>query len=204
MSSAAQMTQIDGAHDKPGSRPATSRSWKALIFSVFTLLLGGCGPERITSDWQHFNPPLEAPPFTLPTLEGSSVSLSDLRGRVVLVEFWATWCGPCRFSLPSLEVIYKRYRDRGVTALLINEGEKPETITKWAERRFTATILLDQSAEVGRQYGVEGLPRLFVLDQDGRIVYAHAGYGGGLEQNLTLILNQLLDPHKGKAGDDHG
>ncbi len=117
------------------------------------------------------------------------------------MEFWATWCGPCRFSLPSLEVIYKRYRNRGVTVLLINDGETPEAVRKWAKRRFTAPILLDQSQEVVNRYGVTGIPRLFIVDQDGRLIYAHEGYGGGLEKNLSLILEELLTP---KSKTTHG
>ena len=164
-----------------------------VLASVMAALLSSCGPESITADWHRVDPPLQAPPFTLPTLDGTSISLSDVRGRIVLVEFWATWCGPCRFSLPSLEVIYKRYRGRGVTALLIDEGERSETVKAWAKRQFTAPIALDRDGAVGQRYGVDSLPRLFILDREGRILYAHAGYGGGLEQNLSLILNALLD-----------
>jgi thiol-disulfide isomerase/thioredoxin len=137
----------------------------------------------------------------LPQLDGKAATLSDYVGRVVIIEFWATWCGPCRFSLPSLEVVYKRYRDRGVTVLLINEGETAEKARAWAARRFTAPILLDEGEYVGRRYGVEGIPRLFVVDQTGRLVYVHDGYGGGLERNLTSILEQLL---AGNVPAEHG
>ena len=143
---------------------------------------------------------MPAPGFTLPQLDGPPVSLSDLRGRVVIMEFWATWCNPCRFSLPSLEVIYKRYRNRGVTVLLINEGEEPDRIHPWAQKRFTAPILLDQEERVGRRYQVTGIPRLFILDQEGRLIYAHEGYGGGLERNLTLILEELLGTGSDPSG----
>ena len=179
-------------------------SHRVFLTSCLLLVAAGCGPETVSPDWHRVDPPLEAPPFTLPTLDGGSMSLSDARGRVAIVEFWATWCGPCRSSLPSLEVIYKRYRDRGATVLLLNEGESAEAVNQWTERRFTAPILLDQTEAVGRQYGVEGLPRLFMLDRDGRIIYEHAGYGGGLEQNLSLILDQLLSPKEGKKVNGHG
>ena len=160
------------------------------------LLAGGCAPDTISSDWHRIEPRVEAPDFTLPQLDGKSVALADLRGRVVIMEFWATWCGPCRFSLPSLEVIYQQYRDRGVTVLLIDQGETAEVVRKWAAKRFTAPILLDRKTEVGAQYEVHGIPRLFLVDRDGRLIYAHAGYGGGLERNLRLILDDMLEaPH---------
>ncbi|MBI2104476.1 MAG: TlpA family protein disulfide reductase [Candidatus Omnitrophica bacterium] len=158
------------------------------------LVLAGCGQQGIGADWKRIEPGVAAIDFELPQLDGPPVKLSDYRGRVVVMEFWATWCGPCRFSLPSLEVIYKRYRDRGMTVLLINEGEEAEVARKWAEKRFTAPILLDRDQAVGARYRVRGIPRLFIVDQAGNLAYAHEGYGGGLERNLTLILDEFLAP----------
>ena len=160
------------------------------------LLLGavvsGCQSEGISSDWHRMTTPVEAPDFSLQRLDGGTVTLSELRGRVVIVEFWATWCGPCRFSLPSLEVIAKKYRDRGVTVLLINQGEAADAVRAWAGKRFTTPILLDPGTGVAQHYGVSSIPRLFILDQQGRFIYGHQGYGGGLEHNLALILDGLL------------
>ena len=165
----------------------------SLSFIAVFWFVAGCAQETsVSTDWERVEPTKESVDFSVQQLDGSAVSLSGYRGRVVIMEFWATWCGPCRFSLPSLEVIYKRFRDRGATVLLINQGEDADTVRKWAERRFTAPILLDTDQRVGRLYGVSGIPRLFIVDQEGRIVYAHAGYGGGLERNLALILEQLL------------
>ena len=152
----------------------------------------GCEPTGIGSDWRRIDPPIAAEPFTLDALDGSPVTFAALKDRVVVMEFWATWCTPCRFSLPSLEAIAKRYRDRGVTVLLINVGEEPDKVRKWAERRYTSPILIDEGGKVAGRYGVEAIPRLFIADQAGRLVWAHQGYGGGLEQSLTLILDELL------------
>ena len=129
-------------------------------------------------------------------LDGGTVSFADYRGRVVIMEFWATWCPPCRYSTPSLEAIYRRYRDRGVTVLLINEGEPAERVRAWVERRFTAPVLLDTDGRVAQLYQVAGIPRLFIVDQNGQIMYDRSGYRGGLEHNLTLILNELLTPNR--------
>ena len=170
----------------------------AVVCGLWSVVcVAGCGPERIGSDWKAIQPSVAAPDFTLPQLEGPPVTLSALKGRVVVMEFWATWCGPCRFSLPSLEVIHRRYHDRGVSVLLINEGENEREIRRWAGRRFTAPILLDATQEVGERYEVRAIPRLFLVDQTGHIVYAHEGYGGGLEQSLSQILDQLLSGSHG-------
>ena len=163
----------------------------AAILSVM-LLLSGCEPDGLSPDWKRIQPGLAARNFTLPQLDGGQVSLSQLKGRVVVMEFWATWCGPCRFSLPSLEVISKQFRDRGATVLLINQGEQADQVRAWAGKRFTAPILLDRDGTVGNLYGVRGIPRLFIVDRNGKLAYAHEGYGGGLERSLKLILDELL------------
>ena len=166
------------------------RSRFLLLIGFSVLAATGCGSSA--PEWPRLDPPIAAPDFSLQQLDAGTVRLSDLRGRVVVMEFWATWCGPCRFSTPSLDVIYRRFRDRGVTVLLINQGEEPDTVRKWVNGRFQAPILLDQERRVAMRYGVQGIPRLFIVDQAGQILYAHSGYGGGLEHDLGAILTQLL------------
>ena len=164
-----------------------------MLFVAGGVMLAGCAPGGLGGDWKKIEPPVPAPGFTLPQLDAAQpVALSALRGRVVVMEFWATWCGPCRFSLPSLEAIHRKYRDRGVTILLINQGETPQAVRQWAGTRFTAPILLDEDTRVGARYQVRSIPRLFVVDRQGRLRWAHAGYGGGLERNLSLVLDELL------------
>ncbi len=153
----------------------------------------GCGPAQLSDDWQRLPRPVEAPDFTLNALNGPPGTLSSLRGRVVIMEFWATWCGPCRMSTPSIEAIYREHKDKPVSVLLINADEDAGRIREWADNRFTATILLDSEGIVRRQYGVSGIPQLFILDKQLRIAYDKSGYGGGLEQNLRLIIKQLLE-----------
>ena len=165
---------------------------RRLLIGLVLLAVCGCAPDTITSDWQRVEPPVAAADFALRRIDGGTVSLTDYRGRVVILEFWATWCGPCRFSLPSLEVIYNKYRSRGVAVLLVNCGEPADRVRAWAERRFTAPILLDEGAAVAERYGVASLPRLFIINQAGQMIYRHAGYGGGLEHNLTRMLEDLL------------
>ncbi len=165
--------------------------WRGFL-AVLLLLAGACGSGAIAPEWKRLDPRPAAHEFTLPQLDGPPVTLSAFRGRVVLMEFWATWCGPCRYSTPSLDAIFKAYRGRGVSVLLINVGESPEQVRAWAKRRFTAPILLDRDGQVVNEYGVSGIPRLFIVDREGRIVYDHGGYRGGLEQNLRLILKELL------------
>ncbi len=161
--------------------------------------LSGCQPATLT--WQPLATPVAALDFTLLALTGGPVTLSGLRGQVVVMEFWATWCGPCQYSSPSLEVISRRFRGRGVTVLLINEGQTAEAVRAWARGRFTTPILLDEGVRVADAYGVNGLPQLFVIDQQGMIRYAESGYTGGLERNLSGVLGHMLaTPKAAKHG----
>ena len=160
------------------------------------LYASGCQPGGLSDEWHRLEQPVAAPDFTLPRLDGSSVTLSGLRGKGVIMDFWATWCGPCRMSTPSLEAIYREHKDRPVTVLLVNAGETADEVRKWAKQRFTAPILLDTAGVVRRQYGISGIPKLFVINQQGQIVYAHSGYGGGLEQSLRAIIQELLTGEK--------
>ncbi len=152
--------------------------------------LVGCAAE--TSDWRPLAAPVPAVDFTLPQVGGGTVRLGELRGRVVLVEFWATWCEPCRYSSPSLDVTYRRFRDQGVMALLVNQGESEDVVRRWAGKRFVAPILLDEDSAVGAAYEVDGIPTLLVIDRAGNVRYRESGYAGGLERNLRVILTGLL------------
>lgn len=118
-----------------------------------------------------------APAFVLPGLSGTPVHLSDHRGRVVLLNFWATWCPPCRAEMPSMEKLYQAYRDRGLVILAIS-GDRTSRSTVEAfvqELGVTFPILLDPAGEVFAQYGVRGLPTSYLLDRRGRFVSAEAG-----------------------------
>ena len=171
------------------------KNWGGPFFPslVFAVLAAGCGPTGLGADWHRVEPRPPAPSFTLTSVAGEPVSLDRLRGKIVVMEFWATWCGPCRFSLPSLELLAQRYAGRGVAVLLINQEEQREAVVAWLDDRYhAAKVLLDQDGAVGAAYQVQSIPRLFVLDADGRIAYLHAGYGGGLERNLAMVLDELL------------
>jgi len=123
--------------------------------------------------WLRPGTPEIAPDFALSDLSGRAVRLSALRGRVVLVNLWTTWCPPCREEMPSMERLYQRVRDRGVELLAVSEDD-PDTQdavrTFVREMDVSFPVLLDPDREVGRLYGVWGYPETFVIDRQGRIV----------------------------------
>jgi peroxiredoxin len=112
----------------------------------------------------------QAPDFSLADLQGNPVRLSRLRGRVVVLNFWATWCPPCRNELPDLQSFYADYQSRGVMVLGINQREAIDLVRDFRDnQKLTFPILLDHDSQVGKQYHVDSLPRTVFLDRSGTI-----------------------------------
>ena len=137
---------------------------------------GGSGPpamERLLEalDLGGYAPDDAAPPFDAVTLDGRAVSLPRLRGRVVFVTFWASWCRPCKEELPLFERLYRQHKSRGLTVLGINVREGVDTIRPFTKPLgLTFPLPLDADGDISRQYGVVGLPTTFLIDRDGRPV----------------------------------
>jgi len=109
-----------------------------------------------------------APDFTLQDLAGQTVSLSSLRGKVVYIDFWATWCGPCRAALPGLQDLTDKLRDQGLEVVTIDQGESLDQVRSFIERKkYSFRVLLDPGNAVGNTYGVHGLPTSVLVDRNG-------------------------------------
>ena len=108
--------------------------------------------------------------FTLKDLSGKTWTFSELRGKVVLVNFWATWCPPCRKEMPDLETLYERFRSQGLVVLGISDEEQAKVEPFIRERKVTFPVLLDPGRKVNEAFVVEGIPKSFVYDRDGKLV----------------------------------
>ena len=108
--------------------------------------------------------------FTLPDLHGKTWTLKDLRGEVVLVNFWATWCPPCQKEMPDLEALYKQFHHQHFVILAISDEEADKVRPFIAERKITYPVLLDPGRKVNSLFQVEGIPKSFVYDRDGKLV----------------------------------
>lgn len=120
-----------------------------------------------------------APNFKLDAVEGKPVSLADLSGKVVVIDFWATWCGPCRASLPHLNKLYNEMKEKGLVVYAIDEQEDKKDVQEFATTtKLTVPILLDSEGKVGGQYGVTGIPQTVVIGKDGKVKKVMIGFGG--------------------------
>jgi len=117
-----------------------------------------------------------APGFTLPRPDGPPLSLADLRGTVVFLNFWATWCVPCRDEMPALEKLYRAYRERSFTVVAVNVRESKDTAAPFLrEVRVTFPAVLDGDGAVARLYAVRSLPVSLLVDREGRILFKAFG-----------------------------
>ena len=130
--------------------------------------------------------------FTLKTAEGGSFRLSEQRGKVVLVNFWATWCPPCKEEMPAMQRLHERYRKDGFVLLAISLDADPRVVRPYvAEHRFTFPVGLDSRMEVANAYGVRALPASFVVDRDGTMAAMAIGprqWDGAASQALVAAL----------------
>ncbi len=135
--------------------------------------------------------------FALPDMDKKIHRLSEARGKLTMVNFWATWCPPCRRELPSMQRLWEQLRDEGFTMYAINIGEDEEAIFPFLLStgvELTFPILLDARSEVIKQWPVVAIPTTFVLDRDGRIVYRAVGGREWDDAKLVEQLRALLKP----------
>lgn len=157
---------------------------------VSAILPGGTNTPGIAAPQAGFL----APEFTLTTLEGETISLSDLRGQAVLVNIWASWCIPCRSEMPAMQTMYEDYADQGFTILAVNatsQDSRQDAADFVAENGLTFPILLDIDGIVGEQYRVSALPSSFFILPDGTIQEVVIG-GPMAEALLRTRIETLL------------
>ena len=134
-----------------------------------------------------------APDFTLHTMNGPNMRLREQRGRVVMVNFWASWCGPCRQEMPQLNRLYEKYHAAGFVLLGVNvdddQGKASEVAGKLG---VTFPVLLDTDKTVSRLYELSTMPSTVIIDRDGKVRYVHRGYLTGYEDNYEKQIRELL------------
>ena len=126
------------------------------------------------------SPRAQAPDFTLRQIDGPNLRLGEQRGRVVMVNFWATWCGPCRVELPQLAKLHEKYRGSGFQLLAVNIDEDPNAARALASKLgLKFPVLLDTDKKVVGTYDLNAMPATVLIDKDGRVRHLHRGYREG-------------------------
>jgi peroxiredoxin len=134
-----------------------------------------------------------APDFTLRTAEGKNLRLHEQRGRVVLVNFWATWCGPCRQEMPLLNQLYQKYQGSGFTMLGVNvDTDSRHAISVANKLGVSFPVLLDGEKSVSKLYDLSSMPSTLLIDRDGKVRYVHRGYQVGYEALYEKQIRELL------------
>ena len=134
-----------------------------------------------------------APAFTLTALSGQQGALSQYKGQVVMVNFWATWCGPCQQEMPLLDQMYKKYKPAGFTLIGVNvDKEAPAVKELLARKPVSFPVLLDPANQVSKAYHVDEMPSSVIIDRKGEIRYIHRGYRPGDENEYQDRIRQLI------------
>lgn len=151
----------------------------ALVVSSAALAAGGdAGP---------------APAFTLTALSGQQAALSQFKGQVVMVNFWATWCGPCQQEMPLLDQMYRKYKPAGFTLIGVNvDKETPVVKELLARKPVSFPVLLDPANQVSKAYHVDEMPSTVIIDRKGEIRFIHRGYKPGDENEYQDRIRQLI------------
>jgi peroxiredoxin len=135
----------------------------------------------------------EAPDFALRSAAGANLRLSEYRGQVVMINFWATWCGPCRQEMPKLDEIFARYEAAGFTLLGVNIDEDSARAQRLAdELGVSFPLLFDDEQSVSRRYDVQAMPMTVMVDRSGTVRSVHYGYRPGMEQRYLDEVRALL------------
>jgi len=139
--------------------------------------------------------PPEAPDFTLSDVEGRPVRLREFRGKLVFVNFWATWCPPCRLEMPGMEQLYQTFKqtDFAMLALSIDRQGAQVVAPFMKELKLTFPALIDHKTEVARQYGLRGLPTTYLIDREGRLVRKLIGAHEWDEPQMLDFLTRVLE-----------
>ncbi len=134
-----------------------------------------------------------APGFSLLDTQGKTVALADFKGQVVFIDFWATWCPPCRMSMPLVEKLHAAYQGKPVQVLGLNLDEDPDDVRKFVAKKHTAyPVLLAGNSDISSAYGVGGIPHFVLIDQEGRVAGVWPGFASEMDAEWRAAIDKLL------------
>ena len=166
-------------------RRANLRLWPTVLLAL-TLTASAASPTKLISQ--------RAPDFVLRSIDGENVRLSEHLGEVVLVNFWASWCGPCRQEMPKLDELNAKYHRAGLLLVGVNvDEEAPKALEMAQAMKVGYPLLMDPHKDIVRAYQVTSLPATIIIDREGVVRYVNEGYKPGTEKQYQNELHKLLN-----------
>jgi thiol-disulfide isomerase/thioredoxin len=163
----------------------------ALLIGIFLVLVQRARQSNISYPGETEEIGRPAPSFQLKDLEGNMISLEDFKGKVVMLDFWATWCAPCRATMPELERLQQEHPDDFVL-LAVNLGEDEDLVAPYVQSRQIQTrVLLDTDRSVGTAYGTTSIPIQFIIDKEGILRHTQVGAYQGWKEDLWAQIEKL-------------
>jgi peroxiredoxin len=183
------------------SYPSPTRWLLSLLITSAILSTSPCSGWAQTKINYKVIPNLEAmkdqaptPEFTLPNPDGKKVSLKDFRGKLVFLNFWATWCVPCREEMPAMEKLYQEFKDKNFVILAVNvKDRKPDAVNFAKELKLSYPIVIDADAQVGLLYGAWGLPTTYLIGPKGEGLARAWGPAEWYSAAARNLIKDLLD-----------
>ena len=156
------------------------------ILSIATTIALACTPDALTQAAA----PSVIPDITLTTLSGAPLHVADLKGNVVLLDFWASWCIPCRKSFPEVDALHRELKPRGLEVVAVNVDEQQKNADAFlAKYPHTMTVALDPRGNAARAFDLQAMPSTLIVDRAGRIRYTHQGYS---EKTIGQFRSEVL------------
>lgn len=161
-----------------------TRTLRAVLLATLAFSIGTIHADPISGP---------APDFTLKSRGGKNLKLSEYRGQVVMLNFWASWCGPCRQEMPLLEQLFQRYQPMGFTILAVNvEDSSGDALKMLKDVSVNFPVLFDSDNRISDTYGIEAMPSTILVDRDGNMRFAHVGYMPGYENDYDREIKTLV------------
>ena len=173
-----------------------------VLFAPLGTVQAGSPSPELSHELTRLQPPVTAPGFNLTDMDGEQHTLDDYRGKVIMLNFWATWCPPCLREIPSMESIYQDLGDKGFVVLAVNQFVSPDHVFAYMGQLSvypTFPVLFDPDSRVSELYGVKGLPTTLLINRQGKVVYRAIGGRDFDHPRVRAIVNELLTDNATKT-----